>query len=82
MGSKVDVKIMNVTFQSRPGVKNSSHNPHDPHNSPEPIKIRPKRSKQLVVDTIVGGKIMKAKQTDDMGITKQTSPTVRSKRIL
>lgn len=47
---------MNVTFQSRPGVKNSTS------QMKEPTKSKPRRSKKLVVDRIVGGKIMRAKR--------------------
>jgi len=55
-GSKVDVKIMNVTFQSALANKNNTS-----HSVPvEPDKQKPRKSKRLVVDRIVGGKIMRA----------------------
>jgi len=57
-GSKVDVKIMNVTFQSALANKNKNLTSHSVPVEPE--KQKPRKSKRLVVDRIVGGKIMRA----------------------
>jgi hypothetical protein len=60
MGSKVDVKIMNVTFQSALANKNNTST-SVPN---ETKKQKPRKSKRLVVDRIVGGKIMRAEPND------------------
>ena len=63
--SKVDVKIMNVTFQS--GLANKARAPVPAETA---NKQKPRRSKRLVVDRIVGGKIMRA------GATSNRRPSV------